>query len=416
MTLAQTLTKMSTTTKLTPDEIKLRGSLLAKNKELLKLHKDLVFSNVISEEEFWEDRRGLLRAQELLMNQKKGLTSALVSDDLKPVTQNSDVKYILTPTIIQTIFDQHPILKKAFTELVGEGKVLGEREFWIEYFKSKFFSDSKATSGSKHIDPYFADNEMEAALNEEVEHKVSGQVDISRSEQDHVSDYVRYEREAAANDDGWNSLKQFNRHSMRVLQSTTTDPNAKINDSYVPKFDYIEISDLKLHDEPFMATLNVHESQLFASMSASSTSEQDSKTNETSILENMKLALADFESPDRNDPSSFAKMSYPQRQSLMNEVLKRNNFITPPSNPDASSTNFEESDETAQLISSSVEILRHFWRAATLTTKMTPERSAKLCRMISVLERMEPKIEKIEHLSNLKEVIVRAKKKCSEIV
>ncbi len=43
--------------KLSIEEIKLRSNLLAKNKELLRLHRELVFTGALTEDEFWESRQ-----------------------------------------------------------------------------------------------------------------------------------------------------------------------------------------------------------------------------------------------------------------------------------------------------------------------------------------------------------------------
>lgn len=43
--------------RLSAEDIKLRGTLLGGNKELLQLHKTLVRGGLLSEEEFWETRQ-----------------------------------------------------------------------------------------------------------------------------------------------------------------------------------------------------------------------------------------------------------------------------------------------------------------------------------------------------------------------
>ena len=45
--------------KLSMEEIKNRGLLLAKNRNLLQLHKDLVGESMLREEEFWQFRQVL---------------------------------------------------------------------------------------------------------------------------------------------------------------------------------------------------------------------------------------------------------------------------------------------------------------------------------------------------------------------
>ena len=53
--------------KLGAEEIKLRGTLLSSNKELLQLHRTLVRGGLVSEEEFWETRQVRTRSPPSLM-------------------------------------------------------------------------------------------------------------------------------------------------------------------------------------------------------------------------------------------------------------------------------------------------------------------------------------------------------------
>jgi hypothetical protein len=115
------------TNSLTYHDIPLRQALLAKDKELSKLHRELVISGTLSEADFWSSRqvRGLVPLmlihealtfqikQRLLANQnwessqKKGTSSASLAD-IKPASEGSDLKYTLTPDIIHSIFIQYP--------------------------------------------------------------------------------------------------------------------------------------------------------------------------------------------------------------------------------------------------------------------------------------------------------------------
>lgn len=403
--------------KLSPEEIKLRGSLLAKNKELLKLHKELVSSRILTEEEFWEDRRGLLRVQEMILKQKKGITSSLVADDLKPAASNSssDVKYVLTPTIIQTIFEQHQILKKAFTDLVVNEKTLTERDFWIEYFKSKFFNEQQKSTNTEsvHLDPYYQETMSKSTESNESKVKVSSLLDISRSEEDHVSDYLRYEREAAANDPSWNSLRQFNKHSLRVLQALKhSESESLASDSSL----YIEIPDLKSVPEPEMVALNVQESQLF--------SKEKGQVN-TNSVEHVPVKNSYFKEifgKSSNFDATRQKLNYQQSKEVFSQIYNRNSFKVAEADENISRLNSALTDEETNLLNSSIEILRHFWKTVTGTltpAKLTPEKIAKLTRFITVLEATEEKLKNNKGhngFDNLKEVIHKAKLKYSELV
>ena len=109
---------------ITKEDLKLRAALLAKNKELSRLHKELVLPGLITEEEFWESRRHLLLSQQLQNKQKKGLPSSLLAD-IRPTTDtsSSDIKYTLTPAIIHSIFLQYPQVHRIYQENVPD-KVL----------------------------------------------------------------------------------------------------------------------------------------------------------------------------------------------------------------------------------------------------------------------------------------------------
>lgn len=94
-------------------EMKLRFALLKQNKDLAMLHKDLVMGKHVSEEEFWETRKHLLRNQAVMDHQQKGQSSAWL--DLKPETgESNDVKYVMTPQVIHSVCQQYPSSKLLF--------------------------------------------------------------------------------------------------------------------------------------------------------------------------------------------------------------------------------------------------------------------------------------------------------------
>ena len=98
-------------------EMKLRFALLKQNKDLAMLHKDLVMGKHVSEEEFWETRKHLLRNQAVMDHQQKGQSSAWL--DLKPETgESNDVKYVMTPQVIHSVCQQYPS-SKFYIRLIG---------------------------------------------------------------------------------------------------------------------------------------------------------------------------------------------------------------------------------------------------------------------------------------------------------
>ena len=294
---------------------------------------------------------------------------------------------------------------------------MSERDFWIEYLKSKFFNDTAASSstGSAHLDPYYqeiSDSPTEAG---ESNFKISNFCDVSRSEEDHSSNYLRYERESAANDPAWNSLRQFNKHSLRVLQALSPVESHFL----VPADKYIEIPDLQVMHEPEMALLNVQESQLFSKDKGPIASSAQHLSVKASDIK--KLA-SEFDKTQFSFNPTNSLLDYIHSKEMFADFLTRNNFKFDETSKAGNTTNIHLTDQQSQLLSTSTELLRHFWKALTVTggpipSKLTPEKLAKLTRIILVLERKEELInEDVDGMRNLKEVILKAKQKYTEII
>ncbi|KAJ3024674.1 UNVERIFIED_CONTAM: RNA polymerase II transcription factor B subunit 1 [Siphonaria sp. JEL0065] len=148
---------------ITAHDIQIRQALLMnpKNKHLAQLHRDLVISNIISENDFWMSRQELLVNQDWASAQKKGKSSASLVDVVRAAAGSSNsaggendsekpadpsqpqttvIKF--TPEIIHSIFVQSPAVQLAYEKYVPEK--LSEREFWTKYYTSKAFHALKA--------------------------------------------------------------------------------------------------------------------------------------------------------------------------------------------------------------------------------------------------------------------------------
>jgi transcription initiation factor TFIIH subunit 1 len=117
-----------------------RQTILAKDTKLRKLHRDLVFGGHLTEEEFWDNRKCILEDEALLTSQSKGISTEMYS--VLSSSSASDVKYTLTPQIIENIFLHHPKIKQAYVSNVPDK--LSEKEFWTRCLSSAFFYKSKA--------------------------------------------------------------------------------------------------------------------------------------------------------------------------------------------------------------------------------------------------------------------------------
>lgn len=148
---------------------RLRKLVLQSSPALLALHRDLVLTSQITESEFWEGRQDLLSsfaAEEQLM---KGKSGEMV--DPKTVTgQNGTVTVKITPALIREIFEEFPVVLKAYNDNVPEPvrnirstldflsflvelmqrrervHQLDEAQFWTRYFQSKLFNRNRTTN------------------------------------------------------------------------------------------------------------------------------------------------------------------------------------------------------------------------------------------------------------------------------
>ncbi|RKP01386.1 hypothetical protein CXG81DRAFT_18806 [Caulochytrium protostelioides] len=135
---------------LSEEEIQIRMALLASNPHLRQLHNDLVQSGLVSEEEFWQGRGDLLEQQMWLNRQAKGLTSKTLAEIRPEASESSELRFTLTPEIIHAIFLAHPLVHSAYLSTVPDK--LSQKEFWTQYFQSRYFHRQRTLGLNKHAD------------------------------------------------------------------------------------------------------------------------------------------------------------------------------------------------------------------------------------------------------------------------
>ncbi|KAH9485121.1 General transcription and DNA repair factor IIH subunit tfb1 [Psilocybe cubensis] len=218
-------------------EFRLRKKVLLANPELGQLHRDLVVSGHITEAEFWDGREHLILAQAAAEGQKKGKSGQLV-DPRPEAVEGGEIKIRITPQLVHDIFDEYPIVQKAYSENVTSK--LTEEQFWKRYFQSKLFNAHRASirsSAAQHVvkdDPIFDkylerdDDELEPRRPRE-EH-VEVFVDLAATLEDHEETgnekdvTMRAGRQKAA----LPLIRKFNEHSERLLNSALGEiPPAK---------------------------------------------------------------------------------------------------------------------------------------------------------------------------------------------
>ncbi|KAJ1345399.1 hypothetical protein BSLG_000912 [Batrachochytrium salamandrivorans] len=249
-----TPTSASHKTALTVQDIQARQTLLSRNKDLAKIHKEIVMGGLISEQDFWSTRRQTIVNQEWQTFQKKGPSSGSLAD-IKPTVDGdgSDVKYTLTPDIIHSIFTEYPGVHKAFQDHVPDK--MTEKEFWGKYLASKYFHRNRITIAKETgdiFDDYMQEDANDLLLTPMgIQFSARNQlIDLSTTAEDHIETGNRPDltMRAGSVKTSLPLIRKFNRHSALILKSSI-NPNDPLRQKTAAQ------SDLLFQDETVLDDL-----------------------------------------------------------------------------------------------------------------------------------------------------------------
>lgn len=101
------------------ESAQLRISILLADPELKALHADLVLSGQMRDAEFWSHptRLALLRSERALLRQRQG-RNAMIADPKPTNDEDGNLKINLPPQMVRDMFEQYPVVAKAYDELV----------------------------------------------------------------------------------------------------------------------------------------------------------------------------------------------------------------------------------------------------------------------------------------------------------
>ncbi|KAF9113582.1 RNA polymerase II transcription factor B subunit 1 [Mortierella sp. AM989] len=384
-------------------ELKARFELLKQNKELAMLHKELVMGKHVSEEEFWESRKHLLRNKAVMDQQQKGQSSAWL--DLKPESgESNDVKYVMTPQVIHSVCQQYPSIKRAYDTFVPDK--LSEGEFWKRYFQSRFFHRSRSGRGANEPD----DDIFDRALEEDEEETKSAPkrikldhinrlVDLSTTEEDHFESYTSPDSTMAAgrtkeSKEAMPLIRRFNRYAQRVLNSTigpkksATSPEA-FNMNGVERA--IVLEDLQEHKEASRITLDIQDTRrYFESQGGGVKSSKIMEGEDPAQI--IKRCYQDFVSHEveLNKPFAIPESTF---DTLMKNVKANRAKMMPPK--DGSQLLPPQLYQDAlSCHAAGNEILRHYWASTGM------DKSAKHLRMVESLKKIRDE--------NIKTLLIQA--------
>ncbi|KAI0268770.1 hypothetical protein BC834DRAFT_867143 [Gloeopeniophorella convolvens] len=244
------------------NDFRLRKKVLVKTPELAALHRELVMSGQITESEFWEGREHLLLAQAAADSQKKGRPGQLV-DPRPQDTGSGDVKIVITPQLVHDIFDEYPVVAKAYDENVPSK--LSEAEFWKRYFQSKLFHSHRASirsTATQHVvkddaifDKYLEkpDDELEPRKQRDEEVEMFIDLEATREDHEETGNERDVTMQAGKQRGALPLIRKFNEHSERLLKSAISvdGPNKRRRtdgDTHDPHGYYSQIDLDDLHN------------------------------------------------------------------------------------------------------------------------------------------------------------------------
>jgi hypothetical protein len=199
--------------------------LLENNPGLKKLHKELVRSNLMAEEEFWSTRNEVKEYEKMALEdrQKLGKSSSLLL-----VTRQIGNEKIL-PKIcdeeINRILQQYPRVKEFYLREIKENDKKAAIEFWDEFMKRQKDHDTEIVGGKNPIYiwkkyPGISDNNME--IEDYMKDKIDlGESDLARNldlKLDLVEKSITEVREEQKNEKSIErTIKRFQNHALNVL-------------------------------------------------------------------------------------------------------------------------------------------------------------------------------------------------------
>ncbi|KAH9858787.1 hypothetical protein C2E23DRAFT_909621 [Lenzites betulinus] len=285
-------------------DFRLRKKVLLNAPELAQLHRELVIGGHISENEFWEGREHLLLAQAAAESQKKGKPGQLV--DPRPQSVDGEVKIVITPQLVHDIFEEFPVVAKAYSDNVPEK--LSEAEFWSRYFQSKLFNAHRASirsSAAQHVvkdDPIFDkylekdDDELEPQrLREE---RVDTFIDLGATSVDH--DDTGNEKDVTMQAGKQRAvlplIRKFNEHSTRLLDTALGGPAAKRRrtDNGEDRYTQLDLEDLHDNEASAGILLDMQDRQRYFDGRANTTNDGSSAGLKVDFRDALQRAKSDM--------------------------------------------------------------------------------------------------------------------------
>ncbi|WFD44506.1 RNA polymerase II transcription factor B subunit 1 [Malassezia psittaci] len=407
-------------------ETQLRGQVLLANPNLLALHKEVVGSGSISDTDFWlhPTRDALLRAERAKMQQRQGRRAQLA--DPRPTQGDSgEMRINITPQLIRELFEQYPILTRAYNELVPEK--LSENAFWTRYFQSKLYHRLRTSQRSAASEQNLADDPLFDPYLEEEDDQIEPRtqynphdalLNLEATAEDHgeTGNIQDWTMRAGYDRRNLPLVRRFNNHASSLLRSSLgemseqdarrvrrkvggVDEEYSLDDSHIPYYDQIVMADLNVHRSHVGRKLPIADQRAFFDQEKHNEAEQHAAHfNAAESLEQFHTQLDAWSL----DLSHFTPIGASMRKALDSmldnmEQQKQQNSIAA----------FRElpADIVKQVVSchaATNEFLQQFWQAVSPTSDAAmvhmpslTQRVSKARHMLDVLRRTPHRMQTI---------------------
>lgn len=274
-------------------ELEEKNRMLQEDPVLFQLYKDLVVSQVISSEEFWDNRLSLNHTDLSHSNNKQevGISAAFLAD-IRPQTDGCNgLRYNLTSDIIESIFRTYPTVKQKYGENVPHN--LTEKEFWTRFFQSHYFHRDRINTGLQDIFSECAKQDEKGLKSMVVQGVKNPLVDLLSLEDKTLDEGYGVSTAPSTSNlnktvkENSNSaiIKRFNHHSAMVLaagsrkgdtandqasETSSTDGNSRDSDFFHPPIkkvklqEAIEYEDLHRENAQKMVALKLKKSDRYS--------------------------------------------------------------------------------------------------------------------------------------------------------
>ncbi|XP_026313596.1 general transcription factor IIH subunit 1 [Hyposmocoma kahamanoa] len=216
-------------------ELEMKSRLLSLHPTLKHLYEDLVISQVISSDVYWNTPTLKQYTESNNVKQEAGVSGAFLAD-IQPQTDGCNgLKYNLTQDIIDAIFKTYPAVRKKHMDYVP--KKMTEAEFWTKFFQSHYFHrDRIASASSKDLFGECAKMDDQAIASAMKHTTLDLTVDLPQfvepipllpNEEDTPHEKERGDSTSIHR----NMIKRFNQHSIMVLKASHKTNSSNNNNS-----------------------------------------------------------------------------------------------------------------------------------------------------------------------------------------